>query len=133
MKNENTIFRAVSTRVMAAGLAALALPLGCMTLEQMAPPVGVEFQRVAQREHVDLSTLELGRQVYLLDCARCHSVEPISRYSESRWREILPRMGTESKLDAQEQAAVNAYIMAAHAFLNQESAKLVSAENPKAD
>ncbi len=112
-------------------VAALALHAGCMTLEQMAPPVGVEFQRVAQREHVDISTLELGRQVYLMDCARCHGVEPIGRYSESRWREILPRMGEESRLDAEEQTAVNAYVMAAHSFLNQESSKLVSAENPK--
>lgn len=114
-------------------VAAFALHAGCMTIEQMAPPVGVEFQRVAQRQHVDLSTLELGRQVYLMDCARCHSVEPISRYSESRWREILPRMGEESRLDAEEQAAVNAYIMAAHAFLSRESNKLVSAENPATD
>ena len=112
-------------------VAAFALHAGCMTLEQMAPPVGVEFQRVAQRQHVDIAMLELGRRVYLLDCARCHSVEPISRYSESHWREILPRMGKESKLDAQQQAAVNAYVIAAHAFLEQESTKLVSAENPK--
>ncbi|MCH7871497.1 MAG: hypothetical protein IID33_07335 [Planctomycetes bacterium] len=111
-------------------VAAFALHAGCMTLEQMAPPVGVEFQRVAQRQHVNLSALELGRQVYLLDCAKCHGVEPIGRYSESRWRKILPRMGKESKLDAQEQAAVNAYVMAAHAFLIQEPPKLVSAEHP---
>ena len=112
-------------------VAALALHAGCMTLEQMAPPVGVELQRVAARHQVDVPALEVGRRVYLSDCARCHSVEPISRYSRSRWREILPRMGKESKLSAEEQAALNAYVMAAHAFLNQELPKLVSAANPK--
>ena len=130
MRNKNARIHALMPLIV---VAAFALHAGCMTLEQMAPPVGVEFQRVAQRQHVNLSALELGRQVYLLDCAKCHGVEPIGRYSESRWRKILPRMGKESKLDAQEQAAVNAYVMAAHAFLSQESAKLAAAENPKTD
>lgn len=130
MNKQNMKTRKLSVRILTTGLAALALQAGCMTLEQMAPPVGVDFQRVAQRQHVDVSTLELGRQVYLMDCARCHGVEPISRYSESHWREILPRMGKETKLDAQEQAALNAYVLAARAFLEQESTKLVSAENP---
>ena len=110
-------------------VAPLAFHAGCMTLEQMAPPVDIGLQRVAARWHVDVPTLEVGRQVYLGNCARCHGVEPISRYSKSRWREILPRMGRETKLDAKEQAAVNAYVMLAHTFLNQESTKLVSAEN----
>ena len=112
-------------------VAALALHAGCMTLEQMAPPVGVELQRVAARHQVDVPALELGRRVYLFDCARCHSVEPIGRYSKSRWREILPRMGRESKLDAEEQAALNAYVMSAHTYLEQELTRLASAENPK--
>ena len=112
-------------------LGGLALHAGCMTLEQMAPPVDAGLQLVAQRQHVGVSMLELGRQVYLMDCARCHGVEPIGRYSESHWRKILPRMTKESKLNAQQQAAVNAYVMAAHAFLNRDPAKLVSADQPK--
>ena len=128
MRNKDARIHALMPLIV---VAAFALHAGCMTLEQMAPPVGIEFQRVARRQHVDLSTLELGRRVYLMDCARCHGVEPISRYSESRWREILPRMGKESKLDAQQQAAVNAYVMAAHAFLVEESTKLAAAEKPK--
>ena len=70
----------------------------------------------------------MGRRLYLEDCARCHSVEPISRYSESRWRKILPRMGEESKLDPAEQEALNAYVLAARSLLSQESPKLVSSE-----
>lgn len=126
MRNQHTKIHSISARVVAAGLATLALQAGCMTLEQMAPPVGVEFQRVALRNQVEVATLELGRRVYLMDCARCHSVEPIGRYSESHWREILPRMSQETKLGTEEQAALKAYVLAAHSFLSQEQADLVS-------
>lgn len=120
--------RTTSTRVLVSGLATVTLLAGCMTLEQMAPPIGADFQRVAERRHVDVATVERGREVYIMDCARCHGVEPIGRYSESDWREILPRMGKETKLDADEQAALDAYVLAAHSFLAQESANLASAQ-----
>ena len=130
MKNNHArspLFRSLTA------VATITLLAGCMTLEQMAPPVGVEFQQVAQRRNVDVSTLELGRQVYLMDCARCHSVAPIGRYSESRWRKILPRMGKDTKLDADEQAALDAYVMTARAFLSEQPAELVSAVSSKTD
>lgn len=92
---------------------------GCQTLEEMAPPVGVQFQTVAARRSVDVATLELGRQVYLSDCVRCHGVEPIGRYSATHWREILPRMALETKLDDRRTAAVTAYVMMARTVVEQ--------------
>lgn len=92
---------------------------GCLTLEQMAPPVDHEFQAIALRRGVDSATLELGRRVYLSDCARCHGVEPVARYSVEQWGEILPRMAQESKLDAEHREALEAYVMAARMILEE--------------
>ena len=89
---------------------------GCLTIEQMAPPVGPECSRIG-RNGVTLAVLERGREVYLSDCTRCHSVEPIDRYSLDRWRAILERMGPQSKLDESRTAALQAYVLAAHTVL----------------
>jgi len=90
---------------------------GCMSTEAMAPPVGTEFTAVAQNRNVSLSTLEVGRQVYLVDCSRCHSIEPIARYSKDRWNRILPRMIKESKLNGERGNALTAYVFSAHDVL----------------
>ena len=96
--------------------------LGCLTIEQMAPPVGPEFSTMGMNG-VTRAVLERGREVYLSDCTRCHSVEPIDRYSVDRWRAIIERMGPESKLDESRAAALEAYILAAHKVLAREPAR----------
>ncbi len=96
-----------------------ALFSGCMTLEEMAPPVEGGFQVIAARHSVDTTTLQLGRQIYLSDCVKCHSVEPIGRYSAGRWRKILPRMARETKLDEQRTEAVDAYVTLARVLLDE--------------
>lgn len=85
---------------------------GCMTVEQMAPPVDESYSSLAVRRGLAVDTLEAGRSIYLADCSRCHSVEPIARYSKKRWRRILRRMCKESKLDVAQSEAVTAYVLA---------------------
>ncbi len=111
--------RLAAPRLAVIGLG-IVLPFwGCLSLNQMAPPVGPDFLMVAARRGMEATTLELGRQVYLSTCVKCHSVEPIGRYSARRWRKILPRMAGESKLDDQRRAAVEAYVMLARALLDE--------------
>ena len=97
--------------------AAIGLFVGCMSTEAMAPPVGAEFTLIAQNQGVSLSTLDAGRQVYLIDCSRCHSIEPIARYSKDRWHNILPRMIKETKLNGERGDALTAYVFSAHDVL----------------
>lgn len=94
----------------------------CQTIEQMAPPVGPEFSRTGTNV-VSLAALKRGREVYLSDCTRCHSVEPINRYSKDRWRTILERMGPQSKLDESRTDALEAYVFAAHTVMAMEAAQ----------
>lgn len=117
MIGESTKNRVVFTLAVATGLGMLSLFSGCMSLEEMAPPVEARFQMVASRQNVDTATLELGREIYLSDCVKCHGVEPIGRYSAEHWREIMPRMTKESKLNAQRSEAVRAYVTLAHMLL----------------
>ncbi len=124
MRNADTRNRVVLTLAVVA-LGMFTLFSGCMTLEQMAPPVEGKFRMIAARDGVKLATLELGRQIYLSDCVKCHSVEPIGRYSAKRWRSILPEMARETKLDERQTEAVEAYVMLACVLL-EENAKTES-------
>ena len=56
--------------------------------------------------------LNLGRQLYITRCTKCHSPEPILKYSASKWEEIVADMAEETKLTARETAAVRDYVMA---------------------
>ena len=110
-------------RLLFVGCVAIAFSMaGCLTIEQMAPPVGPEFLTMGTNG-VTHAVLERGSEVYLADCTRCHSVEPINRYSIERWRAIIERMGPESKLDESRTAALEAYILAAHKVLAGEPAR----------
>ena len=78
---------------------------GCQSLEQIAPPVAVVTARPSGH-------LALGRDLYLTKCTKCHSPEPILRYSASEWETIAAEMAVETKLTDNETAAVRDYVMA---------------------
>lgn len=108
------------TRLTFTGVVTLSLALGlvgCLSIEQMAPPVGPKFAGVTMTSGTTMSLLATGREVYLRDCSRCHSIEPIKRYSLDRWGGILLRMGPEAKLDESRTAALRAYVFTAHKVL----------------
>ena len=117
MITEGTKNRAVYIWAAVAGLGVCPLYSGCMTIEQMAPPVGAELQSVALRHSVDLATLELGRGIYLSNCVKCHSVEPIGRYSAEKWRSLLPEMAEKTLLNVDDARALEAYVTLAHVLL----------------
>lgn len=113
--------RAFVRRLLAVALCLSATLAGCLTIEEMAPPVGPEWLSAATGG-ATCAVLEKGRQVYLTDCTRCHSVEPIDRYSRGHWRIIIERMGPQSKLDVSRTEALQAYILAAHKMMGQTTA-----------
>lgn len=119
MSNEGTRNRVVTALAIVAGLGMFPLYSGCMTLEQMAPPVGGEFRMIAARHSVEVTTLELGREIYISDCARCHSVEPIGRYSAQHWRNILPTMAEKTLLNKRSAEAVESYVTLALVLLGE--------------
>jgi mono/diheme cytochrome c family protein len=83
---------------------------GCVSIEQIAPPVATF---AAPPSGAQRTQLEQGRTIYLTKCAKCHQPEPVHRYAPARWEDILAEMIGETKLDAAESAAVRAYVFAA--------------------
>lgn len=88
---------------------AAALLAGCVSIEKAAPPVAM---LAVQPSGAQRTQLERGRTIYITKCAKCHSPEPVTRYSATRWDGILKEMIDETKLDAPESAAVRAYVFA---------------------
>jgi len=90
-------------------LIAAAALAGCVSIEKAAPPVTT---LAVQPSPAKRAQLEEGRTIYTTKCAKCHSPEPVRRYSAARWDAILEEMIDETKLDSAESAAVRAYVFA---------------------
>ena len=80
---------------------------GCMTLEQAAPPVGLLGVGQQGSEH---GKLALGRDIYITRCAKCHAVEPVTKYPLAHWQEVIDEMAGKTHLNANETQAVLAYV-----------------------
>ena len=91
---------------------------GCLSLEEMAPPVDSTIIALAAESGISPETLVHGRQVYLTRCISCHGVEPVDRYSQDHWQAILPEMADEAKLDAQQQTDLLGYLLTAHQLMS---------------
>jgi len=98
-------------------LAGVWIVTGCMTTQQMAPLVSEVVSGIGLAPGVTGQSLEQGRQVYLSRCAKCHSIEPVNRYSDRRWKEIMEEMAVESRLGDQQKTDVLAYVLTARRFM----------------
>ena len=111
--------RLVRDRFLRSLLPALALLsiIGCATLEQLAPPLpspgppgSPNAISLGSISDASLQQAKRGRRIYITECIKCHSPEPVTRYSQVEWNEILPRMAEESKLPPEQMADIAAYI-----------------------
>ncbi len=91
--------------------------IGCATLEQLAPPlpssISVDSPNAVSLGSISDATLQQakrGRQIYITECRRCHSPEPVTGYTQVQWDEILPRMAKESELPPEKITDIAAYI-----------------------
>lgn len=75
--------------------------VGCATMDinVIAPPVAEASSQLAR-----------GRTIYVTKCTKCHSPEPVAKYSLTEWQTIMPEMVEETKLNAADAAAVTAYV-----------------------
>lgn len=98
-------------------LAVLVFVIGCRSLEQLAPPVEVTVLQATDKQALDIEAMQRGRQIYITNCAKCHVVEAIGDYTMDEWRQLLPEMAEESKLDEQRAADVRAYVLSTRQVL----------------
>ena len=84
--------------------------IGCATIEQIAPPIDINAVSLGTFDDATLRQAQRGRRIYITNCIKCHSPEPVARYTRVEWDEILPRMAEESKLPPEKIADIAAYI-----------------------
>lgn len=92
--------------------------VGCMSLDQMVPPVDPVLMEYGQAQGVSDRSLSAGRQIYLERCIGCHGIEPIAKYSVEQWEIIVPEMAVESKLNAAQTDDLLSYIRTARTFID---------------
>jgi len=81
--------------------------VGCMDVTKVAPKVNTLGL------HQNIAMLELGRDVYINRCTKCHNAVRITRYSQKQWdNEIMEEMIFKSKLSQEQSVAVTAYVRA---------------------
>ena len=110
----------VSAWSLALALAGMLGLSGCVSLETAAPsPATLLAAPSTQHQGLNpqsrpagLTTLALGRDLYVGRCAKCHAVEPVRDYSAAEWATLIPDMAERTKLNAAETAAVTAYVHA---------------------
>jgi mono/diheme cytochrome c family protein len=55
--------------------------------------------------------LKRGRSIYVSQCARCHSAQPVLNYSQEQWDRLLPEMEKQSRLSTNQVSELRAYIL----------------------
>ncbi len=96
------------------GLVAVA---GCVSIEQLAPPVDEALLGVSAGYGADAGVLARGRAVYVNSCIKCHSLEPLTRYEPGEWDVIVEEMAVEAKLTGEQTADLRAYLAVSRRFV----------------
>jgi hypothetical protein len=105
----SNIFSVLGGRHILAGVAVLPLVSSCGPSYQ-APPVTGDLVRISRSSS---ELLERGYIVHQQKCAKCHPFENPAHYDEDELIEdIMPDMAEKSKLDAADEKAVLAYVLA---------------------
>ena len=60
-----------------------------------------------------IATLESGRRTFATQCTACHNANPVGKYSAAQWRKIVADMSLRAKLNAGQEQALLAYVIAA--------------------
>ena len=101
----------VRQRITATAIMVFLVVVGCATTEDLAPLVDATTIELAGAHELDMSRLQRGRTLYITSCAQCHRPEPVVRYAQDQWREIIPRMSTYARLTPDDSAALRSYVV----------------------
>ena len=88
----------------------LILVFGCASLTELAPPVETLLGDTATASSAERAALEHGRQLYIRDCAKCHSPVAVNSLSHDQWETVLPEMVQSTGLDKQAEQDLSTYI-----------------------
>ena len=84
---------------------------GCAATTSVAPPVSPAMVGASHGATAD--TLNGGRRIFTTQCTACHSADPVGKHSVAEWRRIVGDMSHRAKLNAAQEQALLAYLIAA--------------------
>jgi hypothetical protein len=84
-----------------------------MRLLSMLCVLTVAFAGVLPARAADLpsaNTMEAGRKLYTVKCARCHKFYDPAKYSDDKWREWMDKMSKKAKLKPDQKQILSDYL-----------------------
>ena len=58
-----------------------------------------------------LNDLNLGKQIYVDHCNKCHRYKAPETRNETKWDKVIPKMAKKAKLDSTQQSLVLKYVV----------------------
>ena len=122
--NRHKMMTTKTAEMLTVAVLAALIVAGCMTTRQLAPPVedittaGMEAEGVGAHSFYETAALTRGRDIYLTQCISCHAPEPIDRYTLDQWREILPDMAHEARLNESQISDLSTYVITARKYFD---------------
>jgi hypothetical protein len=90
--------------------------IGCGPDLTAIPPV---TERMSMNAGVEKAQLQRGRDLYMAHCHQCHNRIQPGKIDPEYWREILPHMSKNAKLNAAQLTDLQTYLIAAHGTVYQ--------------
>ena len=87
------------SKIQVLGMFFLVAAAGCASIATLAPPVSEPMAMAAASRGTGRDVLERGRNLYIQDCARCHSPVAVRKLGSREWDRILPDMAIRTRLD----------------------------------
>jgi mono/diheme cytochrome c family protein len=113
MKRISIVFAAVT-----------AIFAGCEALNNYPPPVTPGMAKTGKHSSgAAMEQLEHGRRLYAGRCLECHVLPAITHYPAEKWPRIVDWMGERAALKPAEREAIVAYVLAAHAQMQNAGGK----------
>ncbi|MCO5261001.1 MAG: hypothetical protein M9916_12750 [Crocinitomicaceae bacterium] len=54
--------------------------------------------------------VEEGYNLHAQNCAKCHKLKTINKYTREQWDKILPSMARKARISAEQEASINEYV-----------------------
>lgn len=74
---------------------------------------------MAKEMGVEKSQLQRGRNLYMAHCNQCHERVKPAKIDPEYWREVLPHMSQNAKLNSAQLQDLQTYLIAAHGTVYQ--------------
>ena len=130
----DSFFPSISDRFPAvvSAMAALVLGLaGCAGNSAIPAPTAKNVELAGRNgQATTLSTLKVGRNLYIGRCGACHSLKDPAFLAPADWPEMVGRMAENAKINADQQRAITQYLVSISAAAHDTSAAPAAPKQP---